>query len=387
MNILYFECFSGVSGDLFLSALLDLGLPFDYLNKELKKLGVEGYSIEKNSEIKSGIQGTGIKVRCQESHHHRKFSDIKKILEQSSLNDSVKSMGIAIFHKVAEAEAKIHGKSIDEVHFHEVGALDSIADITGAAIGIDYFKPDRVISTPLEVGSGFADCAHGRFPVPAPATAEILKDVPLKYGNQPFEATTPTGAAIMKTIADEFTATAELKLKKTAYGVGYRSGNVPNVLRVSQAEPLIHQPHMPHLVVECNLDDMNPELSGYVMDKLFEAGAEDVFITPIIMKKSRNGAKISVLCSENSRKIIMETLLKETTTFGLRFYRIEKTALERDFIQVSTQFGEIRVKRAYLNGKIIKHKPEFEDCQAIARKMNVPIHQVYYEIEKAFPKK
>ncbi len=387
MKILFFECFSGVSGDLFLSALIDLGLPFDYLNQELKKLGVEGYSIEKNSEIKNGIKGTGIKVNCQESHHHRNFSDIKKILEQSKLNDHVKSMGIDIFHKVAEAEAKIHGKSIDEVHFHEVGALDSIADITGAAIGIDYFKPDRVISTPLEVGSGFADCAHGRFPVPAPATAEILKDIPLKYGNQPFEATTPTGAAIMKTIVDEFTASAELRIKKTAYGVGYHTGNVPNVLRVSQAEPLIRQPHMPHQVIECNLDDMNPELTGYVMDKLFEAGAKDVFITPIIMKKSRNGAKISVLCPDNSRESIMEILLKETTTFGLRFYQVEKTALERDFIKVSTQYGEISVKRAYLNGKIIKHKPEFEDCQAIANKMNIPIHQVYYEIEKAFPKK
>ncbi len=384
MQFLYYECFSGISGDMNLGALLDLGLPFDYLLAELKKLGVEGYSITQEKSMKNGIEGTKCIVKCDEHHHHRKFSDIRKIIEKSSLNDNIKKLAVAIFEKVAEAEAKIHGKSVEEVHFHEVGAVDSIVDIVGAAIAIDYFKPEKIISTPVELGSGFAQCAHGQFPVPAPATAEILKDVPVTAGNQPFEATTPTGAAIIKTLANEFSASSAIKMTKTAYGIGHKSADIPNVLRVSLCQPAAHDKKPHHKMIECNIDDMNPELTGYIMEKMLNAGADDVFITPIIMKKSRNGSKISVLCKTGMEKQMIDLLLSETTTFGVRFYDVGKTMLERDFIKTTTKYGEVNVKRAFLNGTIVKQKPEYEDCLAISKEKNVPIQKVYEEIEKSF---
>jgi len=317
---------------------------------------------------------------------HRNLNDITKIIEQSRLNEFVKNKSLEIFHKVAEAEAKIHGKSIEEVHFHEVGAIDSIVDIVGAVICIDYLKPDRIISSSVELGSGFVECEHGTFPVPAPATAEILKDIPVKYGAVQSETTTPTGAAILASFADEFTDKVHFKIRKTGYGIGTREHNIPNVLRVYMGELEVPadsglEMHTASLI-ECNIDDMNPEVYGYIMDQLFEQGADDVFITPIIMKKARPASKLSVLCSPENENNLTELLLTHTTSLGVRKHKVEKTLLKREYLKIETRYGPVTLKTAIYKGKKLKSKPEYDDCIKLARKNKVPVHVIYEEIHK-----
>jgi len=398
MKILYYDCFSGISGDMHLGAMIDLGVDPEYLINQLKYLNLAGYEIKISTDQRKGISGTRVDVILSDkhSHHHRGLSDISKIIRDSELDEAVKERSLKMFTKLAEAEAKIHGKSIDEIHFHEVGAIDSIVDIVGAAICIEYIQPDRIMASEVELGGGFVKCAHGTFPVPAPATSEILKDVPVRTGAVRFETTTPTGALILACNVDEFAAMKGFSIKKTAYGIGQKDLDIPNVLRVYLADSGKHvqevnsevissgksspEDIVKAWIVECNIDDMNPEMYGYVMDTLFELGAADVFITPIIMKKARPASKLSILCPPEKREELTEALLTHTTSFGVRSYEVDKTMLRREFSKLKTSYGEVTIKTAIFRGQKLKSKPEYEDCVRLARKHDIPVHQIYREI-------
>lgn len=402
MKILYYDCFAGISGDMNLGAMIDLGIDKGYLIAELAKLNLSGYQIEVNRDKRKVIEGTRINIilKNQKDKHshadgsdssptHRNLKDIESIIDSSSLNGNIKALSKTMFLKVAEAEAKIHGESINKIHFHEVGAVDAIIDIVGAAICIDHLNVDRVICSPVELGGGFVTCRHGKLPVPAPATMEILRGVPVKTGAVPFETTTPTGAAILVSLVNEFTGKTEFKIEKTGYGIGHRDMEIPNVLRVCLGEKTEDSSDKKNMesetatVIECNIDDMNPELYDHVMEKMFDQGADDVYITPIIMKKSRPGITLGVLCSVNNEKEIIETFFTETTTLGIRKYTVDKLTLNRDFTKIKTKFGEVAIKTAYYNGRIIKAKPEYEDCKRIAKENKVPIREVYKEVSVA----
>ncbi|MFO7368823.1 MAG: nickel pincer cofactor biosynthesis protein LarC [Bacteroidales bacterium] len=408
MKILYYDCFAGISGDMNLGALIDLGVDLDYLKKELGKLPVHGYEIKTVRDMRKGISGTRLEVVIDSEHqtqhqhghhhhgsdhthhhHHNSYKDIRRMIETSELSSSVKDMSMAIFGKVAEAEAKVHGKPVDDVHFHEVGAVDSIVDIVGAAICLDYLAPDKIQCSTVELGGGMVQCAHGLYPVPAPATTEMVKNMPVRKGTVDYEATTPTGAAILAALVNEFTDKTSFRILKTGYGIGFKDGVLPNVLRVHICETSGENETttIPSFIIECNIDDMNPELYDYIIDSLFSAGAKDVFITPIIMKKSRPAVKLSILCTPEDETRINEVLFRETSTIGVRRYVINKTMLDRKIEQISTRFGEVRVKFAFYQGVCIKSKPEYDDCIKIARQNQIPISKVYHEVEKALSKR
>ena len=399
MKILYYECFSGISGDMNLGAMVDIGIKPEYLIKELKKLNLKDYELKIYKDQRKGISGTKVDVLIKglagnslqdnNQHNHRNLSDIKTIINKSNLNDNVKNLSLRIFSKVAEAEAIIHNKDINDIYFHEVGAIDSIVDIVGAAICIDYLKPDKIYSSTVELGSGFTHCAHGTFPVPAPASVEILKGKPVKKGTVQYEATTPTGAAILAACADEFTDTINFSVEKIGYGIGNKDENIPNVLRVYIGSDITAESteKISSSIIECNIDDMNPEYYDYIIDSLFDAGAKDVYITPIIMKKSRPAAKLSVLCDTGTEKNIEEILFKETSSLGLRKYKVDKIILDRKIEHIKTIYGEVKIKSAFYKNKLIKSKPEYEDCIRIAKEKNIPINEVYRMVEKSMNEK
>lgn len=388
MKVLYYDCFSGISGDMNLGAMIDLGVDKNYLIKELKKLSInEKFEVEVKKDERKGISGTKVEVILRESHHenhhHRTFRDVEKIINDSSLEKSVKIMSLSIFRKLAEAEGKIHSKDLYEVHFHEVGAVDSIVDIVGAAICFQYLNVDRILCSPVQLGGGFVKCAHGLIPVPAPAVSELLKGVPVKIGAVPFETTTPTGAAILKTMVSKFTEEKEFIIDNIGYGVGNRDTEIPNLLRVylgkvEKKERVYFKEEC--FILECNIDDMNPEMYEYVYQKLFLGGALDVFITSIIMKKGRPGVKLSVLCHKEKKEKLKKVLFRETSTLGIRECSMVRDILKRDFSVVKTSYGEIRVKKAYVDEKDFKVKPEYEDCKRAALENNVPIRKVLEEV-------
>lgn len=384
-KVLYYDCFSGICGDLNLGAMIDAGVDIEYLLNELNKLNIDNWELNAIKDNRKGIYGTRVDVIINKIEHiHRNFNDIKKIIESSSLSDNVKKISSDIFLKLAEAEANVHNSKIEEIHFHEIGAVDSIIDIVGAAICIDYINPDKVICSTIELGGGFVECAHGKFPVPAPATIEILKNIPVKSGAVPFETTTPTGAAILATIVNEFTDNTNFKINKLAYGIGQRDTNIPNVLRVYLGEEIIEKSESPvskEIMIECNIDDMNPEIYDFVFDKLFENGALDAFITPVIMKKSRPANKLNVICTQENSEKMKKIIFENTSTIGLREYHIEKTMLTRKSELVKTKFGEIKIKNAYYKDKLISSKPEYEDCKRLANEHGVSIKEIYKNIQ------
>ncbi len=422
-RILYYDCFSGISGDMNLGAMIDLGVPREHLAAELSKLGLSGWSLRFSQDSRNGIHGTRADVELTDveaggqeadpsvapaqptgahakpvaashahgpahshphdaAHGHRAFSDIVRIIESSALSPGAKEKSLAIFGVLANAEAKIHGVPVDRVEFHEVGAVDSIVDIVGAAICLEFLKPDRVLCSTVELGGGWVKTAHGPLPVPAPATAEILSGVPVKSGAAEHEMTTPTGAAILAACADCFTDNKLFTIKKVGYGVGHRDMGVPNLLRVFLAEASGRSERAEDCVLECNLDDMSPELYGHVSELLFAAGAADVWFTPIVMKKSRPAVTLSVLCTGETEPRLAEIILRETTTFGLRRLSVGKTALEREIRTVRTSLGELRVKSAFMDGKRIKMKPEYEDCRRIAEEKGMTLREVYDTVQK-----
>jgi len=383
-KVLYFDCFAGISGDMTVGALIDLGADEKELLQSLDSLHLHGYRIEIKKALKNGISGTDFNVIIEEehshhSHHHhhhhsRNFKDISNIINSSPLDSSVKELSLKIFHEIAAAESKIHAKSIDEIHFHEVGAIDSIVDIVASAVCLNMIKPDKIISSPLNLGEGTVECAHGIFPVPAPATAEILKGIPVYSSGIKKEMTTPTGAAIIKCIAEEFSSFPAMKIDSTGYGLGKRNLEVPNVLRAVIGEMDYSEKKV---MIETNIDDMSGELFSYILPKLLDAGALDVFITPVIMKKSRPGHVLSVLCESGKVDVLEEIIFTETTTFGTRRYEVERSELERSISKVKTSYGEISVKKGYMNGKSLKFSPEYEECAQAAQRYGVPVREVY----------
>lgn len=391
MKVLYYDCFCGISGDMNLGALIDLGVDKEYLINEISKLNLDSeYEIKIKKDMRNGITGTKVDVILNEGnqnhehthHHHRHLKDIENIINASNLSEKVKKISLDMFLEIAQAEAKVHGKSINEVHFHEVGAIDSIIDMVGTAICLDYLKVDKIMASHVQVGGGFVKCAHGLIPVPAPATVEILKDIPIKSGLVPFETTTPTGAAILSVNVEEFTDKINFSIEHIGYGIGNRELDVPNVLRVYLGKEVKSEEIERQYILETNIDDMNPELYSYVEEKLFENGALDVFKTPIIMKKGRGAIKLSVLVEEINEKKIQEVIFKETTSIGIRKYEVEKIMLSREFSKANTRYGEVAIKYAYYKGEMIKYKPEYEDCKKLANENRIPIAEIYREVYK-----
>ncbi len=388
MKILYYDCFAGISGDMNLGALVDLGVNPDFLIAELQKLRIEGFHLEIQRDIRRGISGTKATVVIEnpENEKHRHLRHVEELINQSSLSAEVKSRSLKIFDLIAEAEAKVHNISKQAVHFHEVGALDSIADIVGAAICLDYLKVDKVMSSPIQLGGGMVKCAHGLMPVPAPATALIVQDVPVKTGLVQHEATTPTGAAILVATVDEFNAHIDFTIQKTGYGIGQRDiSEVPNVLRVylSEENENIDPAQLEEAwILECNIDDMNPEWYDHLFTALFKAGASDVFLTPIIMKKSRPANMLSVLCPQNLLPKMKSIIFNNSTTIGIREYAVAKTVLERTAKVIETELGTVRVKCSYFNGREIRFKPEFEDLKKLAAQHGLSLNEVERIIAK-----
>ena len=394
MRILYYDCFSGISGDMNLGALVDLGVPSEYLINELSKLSIRNeFKISIKKSVKQGITGTSVIVddgvihndlESHHNHHHgRSYKDIKDIILNSSLNDDVKMLALRIFDQVAIAEGKVHNKNIDEVHFHEVGAVDSIVDIVGAAICIDYLNVDLIISSPIEVGYGTLHCAHGILPVPAPATAEILKEVPIIAKNVPFEATTPTGAAILKALASKFTYEKDIEIKNIGYGLGYKDGvNMPNVLRVMIGES--KETSSKEYVIECNIDDMIGEEFELLMERLFQKGALDVFYTPIFMKKGRPAYKLSVICNNKNLDELKKIIFLNSSTIGLRQYEVVRDKLKRKEKIVKSKFGNVPVKVSFYNGKVSNVKPEYDVCKKIAKARCVSLGEIRREAIRSY---
>ena len=375
MKTLYFDCFAGASGDMILGAMVGAGVDPNTLREQLSLLRVEGFSIDFETVNRSGLSATYARVQTVHEHQHRHLSDIKQIIDRSNLPDQVKQRSIQIFSRLAEAEARVHNEPIDHVHFHEVGALDAIVDVVGAAICFDYLKIDRFACSPLHVGSGTVQMAHGRFPVPPPAVAELLKGVPFYATDIKGELLTPTGAAIITTVSTEYGPIPQMTTERMGYGAGTREyQDFPNVLRVLLGETESDSTTDERLwMLETNLDDASPQIIGHVMDRVLELGALDCFFTSVQMKKNRPGVLLSVLCAPAEKEAILKLLFMETTTLGVRSYEVKRRALRRSVVQVETQYGPIDVKVGHLDGKVVNEMPEFEQCRQAAAKANVPL--------------
>ncbi len=353
-----------------LAAFLDLGVPESHLRAELARLPIQSeYDIEVRSDAKMGISGTHVKVHAQDTDDHRHHATIVKMIKHARYPTGTEQRALAIFQAIAVAEGKIHNVPPERVHFHEVGAVDSIIDIIGAAIAIEYVNPDIILCNPVELGGGFVDCAHGRFPVPAPATQELLVGAPCTYGGVDGEATTPTGAAILGVSVDEFSPSGRFTPNKVGYGIGFKDFVIPNVVRVALGEYVPHQPAraaIGHVNIEANIDDMSPEAYEPLMQTLFAAGAVDVFITPIIMKKSRPAHIVSALCETAQQHAVSDALLNHSTTIGLRIIPFEKRMLPRDVVRMETSLGTISVKCVIQPDGRKRGKAEHDEVLAIA---------------------
>ncbi|HEV2991477.1 MAG TPA: nickel pincer cofactor biosynthesis protein LarC [Candidatus Angelobacter sp.] len=434
MRIAYLECFSGISGDMFLGALLDCGVPPELFTSTVDALGVEA-RLEVSRVQRSGISAVKLDVMIgdekelpreeflqkHEQHHHehdhghshgrehhqhsyhddhehsarghshahRGLKEIRQIISKASISESAKQQAIKIFEALGAAEAKIHNTNIETIHFHEVGAIDAIVDITCAAVGAEALGVDEVICSPLNVGGGVVKCAHGTFPIPAPATLELLKNAPVYSGEIQKEFVTPTGAAIVNVLARRFTSFPKMKTEKIGYGAGTRDfKDFPNVLRLtvgeSSEEHKVLSPEETITVLEANIDDMTPQVFGYVMDRVLQEGALDVFATAVQMKKTRPGMLLTVLCYPEDAQRLTQLIFAETTTIGVRTRQEQRTRLARRHLSVKTKWGEIRMKLANLNGSISNYAPEFEDCRRIAEQHHTPLKTVIQEAMKVY---
>lgn len=432
MKILYYDCFSGISGDMNLGAMIDLGVSPDTLMSGLKKLNLGGWKLEITRDQRHGISGTRVTVvtddpensgnghisghdhgndnghnhghdhghdhRHENGHDHghdqgsdhgninqdrrRNLADIEKIINNSSLSQKVTCLAMKIFNRIAVAEAAVHDKPVNEIYFHEVGAIDSIVDIVGAAICYEALGVDKAYVSAIELGSGMVRCAHGLLPVPAPATARIITGFPVHTGGVDFEATTPTGAAIIATLAEPAPAGMTFAISTTGYGIGQKNNPArPNILRTYLADSVdVKEKGHQAFLVECNVDDMNPELSDYISARLFSAGAGDVWFTPVIMKKGRPAFTLSVICEEEQKDAVREILFTESTTIGLRVMPFIKETLHREFEEIETRFGKVVIKKSFFNNRLVSVKPEADRCAAIARDTGLPMKQVIQEI-------
>jgi hypothetical protein len=382
---------------MFIGALLDCGLAFEFLKSELTGLGVEGYELSLARVDRSGISAAKFDVHVHSEHHehhhdhsHRHLSEIKRIISSSNLSDRVKERAQTIFQRIGEAEAKIHNLPIEKVHFHEVGAIDSIVDIVGACIALDALQIERIISSPLHVGSGTFKCAHGTYPVPGPATAELLKGVPVYSKDVEGELVTPTGAAIIATLAGSYGQMPMMKVEKVGYGAGARDyPKFPNVLRaiIGELEEDADQTPAAVTVIEANLDDLSPQVFGHLMEKLLAAGALDIFYTPVQMKKNRPGVLLTLLGKPEDRERMCEIIFRETTTLGVRYRNEQREILRREHVTVETEYGAIRIKVARAqDGRVMSCSPEFDDCRAAAERHQAGLRDVQTAALKAYVK-
>ncbi|TGE34378.1 nickel pincer cofactor biosynthesis protein LarC [Desulfosporosinus sp. Sb-LF] len=395
MKVLYFDCFSGISGDMTLGALLDLGVDEQSLRRELDKLKLDGYKLVIGKSIKNGITGMDVNVILTTHHHHsdhshththahdhhaRNLRDIELLIEESDLSLGVKNFGKKVFREIAAAEAKVHDKDIYEVHFHEVGAVDSIVDIVGTAICLDLLGVDRVYASKLYDGHGFIECQHGIIPVPVPAVMEMLSGsrIPLIQTDINTELITPTGMGIIKSLSLGFGTMPEMSVDRVGYGMGKRETGGFNALRVVIGTMDEAEKDTPNEIVllETNIDDMSGEALGYTMEQLFENGALDVFYTPIFMKKNRPAVILTVIATIQNEEKLADMILRETTTLGIRRSRCQRYCMNREIVKASTEFGDVRVKVASRNG-IVKYAPEYDDCRNMARKTGQTFIEVY----------
>ncbi|HKX29545.1 MAG TPA: nickel pincer cofactor biosynthesis protein LarC [Blastocatellia bacterium] len=403
---LYLDCFAGASGDMFIGALLDCGLDFNHLRGELAKLGVEGYELSLTRVDRSGISAskfdvllTGEKPSAGHHHHHdhhhdhhdhahRSLSGIQRLIQSAGLEPRVKERALTIFQRLGEAEAKIHNVPIEAVHFHEVGAIDSIIDIVGACIGLDALQIDRIISSPIHVGYGTFKCEHGTYPVPGPATIELLKGAPIYAKEIEGELLTPTGAAIISTLASGYGHLPLMRTERIGYGAGTRTyPKFPNVLRavIGRLEEDADRTPSAVTVIEANVDDLSAQIFGHLMEKTLAAGALEIFYTPVQMKKNRPGVLLTLLCRPEDRERMTGIIFRETTTLGVRFYQAQREILPREYLTVETGYGPIRIKVARAqDGQVINSSPEFEDCRAAAEKNQVPLREVQMAAMRAY---
>jgi uncharacterized protein (TIGR00299 family) protein len=385
MKTAYFDCFSGAAGDMIIGALLDAGLPFDDLKAEIEKLGLSGYELSFKKVTKNHISATKFNVETTKDQPHRHPDDIVKIITDSRLDDDVKLNSIAIFNRLAKVEAKVHGEPIEKVHFHEVGAVDAIVDICGAVAGLKLLGIEKVYSSLLPLGTGTVETEHGLMPVPAPATAELVKDIPVRITAMEAEMTTPTGAAILTTLA-EFADPGVIRSKHTGYGAGSRDLlGLPNLLRVIITDTEFEFERDTIRILETNLDRATPEMTGALLDELISAGALDVYITPILMKKNRSGHLLTVLCQPDKVNRLAEIIFALGMTLGIRVETRSRIKLDRKELTVRTSAGEIGVKIATLDGREIIF-PEFDDMITAMKKTNRSYEDVYFEIKEALRK-
>lgn len=384
-RILYFDIVNGISGDMTIATLLDLGISKEVFLEEINKLNLgDEFNINIQEENEDGIVGTKVEVITKEVNAHRHLSDIYEIIDKSSLNEYVKENAKKIFMVIAEAEAKVHGTTIDKIHFHEVGAIDSIVDVVSACILVDLLCVDKIYATTVPVGSGFVKCDHGIMPVPAPATIEILKDVPIKLNTVKGECTTPTGAAIIKTLCDDFVDVLELEVKQIGYGIGHKKFEIPNILRtvlgVKKKEEFIYE-------IIANIDDMSSEVYSYIYEKFINDGALDIYTQSIYMKKNRPAIKLCILCKEDDLNKFIDLMILQTSTFGIRYSKYNRVTLDRKFTKIETEYGKITVKLGYYNGQLIRITPEYEDCKKISINNNIPLNSLVNNINYLINKK
>ncbi len=384
MRTAYFDCFAGISGDMTLGALVDAGADFETLKSELGRLGVHEYDLTCEKVVKRGIAATKISVTPHHHehdtphHHSRNYSDIKRIIQASELPEGVKTRATAIFRHLGEAEAMVHGKDIEEIHFHEVGAVDAIVDIVGACVCLDLLGIEQVYASPMPTFHGMVEMAHGSFPLPAPATAEILKNVPWRTLGIEGELVTPTGAAIITEFAQEFGPMPPMTARSIGYGAGTKDFGIPNVLRVmvGDIEDKQGAEHAEVTVLETNIDDISPQIYEVVMERLFAAGALDVYMTPVQMKKNRPATLLSVICAPQDIVTMSNILFEETSTIGIRIDSRTRICLPRKIITLETKYGPIRLKIAQRSGEPVNVQPEYEDCKAAAAGHKVPLKTV-----------
>ncbi len=386
MRIAYFDCFAGASGDMILGALLDAGLPLEHLRRELAKMGLSHYDVDKTDVVKNGISGSQALVNVEQDHHHhhhRRLADIAEIIEKSTLAPAIKKDSLRIFRRLAEAEANVHNTSPEHIHFHEVGAIDAIIDVVGGVIGLHVLGIDAVVCSPLHVGTGTIDCAHGTLPVPAPATAELIRGKPIYASGVQGELLTPTGAAILTTLAGEFGPLPGMKVECIGHGGGTADRSIANILRVFIGSFLESDHSFPveqTATIETTIDDMNPQIYDYLIEKVLQMGALDIFCTTVQMKKNRRGTLVTILCRPEMVTSLSELLFRETTTLGLRWRLDNRFALARNFITAKTRFGEISCKAASNGDELVNVMPEYEECKRVAIEQNVPLKTVLEEV-------
>jgi uncharacterized protein (TIGR00299 family) protein len=384
MKVAYFDCFSGISGDMILGALVDLGVDVDYLKGQFKKIDISGYDIKAKKVEKQHIHGTKVDIVIKEKQRHRSLKDINELIDKSGLDKEVKQSSKKIFLKIAEVESKIHNIDINKVHFDEIGALDSILDVVGAVIGLKKLNIEKVYSSHLNLGRGFVECSHGLIPVPAPATAEILKGVPVYSTNVEAELVTPTGSAVITSLTNDFGPMPPMTIDKLGYGAGKADFQHPNLLRIFIGDLVSAYDTDFTNMIETNIDDINPEIYSYLVQKLLDHGALDVFLTNIQMKKSRPAVKLSVISSLEDTEKLTDMIFNETTTLGVRIYQTERRKLFIKKKRVKTKYGDITIKVGKLNDKVKTISPEYEDCQSIAEKNNIPLKDIYDLAKRAY---